>query len=90
MAKASVTLTVPVFAMRPMSLRARSISITCSARSLGSLMSSTSAALSFSGVAPRGRVPASGRMVIFWPSGVLSWRTRISGLAPTTWKSPKS
>ncbi|MCY1521655.1 hypothetical protein D9M68_564770 [compost metagenome] len=76
--------------MRPMSLRARSISITCSARSFGSLMSSTSAALSSSIDAPRGRVPASGRMVIFCsPSPVFSWRTRISGEAPTTWKSPR-
>src|SRR6218665_2160121 len=49
--------------MRPMSLRARSISITCSARSLGSLISSASMAWSFSGVAPRGRGPARGRVV---------------------------
>ncbi|CFP59650.1 Uncharacterised protein [Bordetella pertussis] len=39
------------------------------------------------------RVPASGRMVICervspW-SSICSWRTRISGEAPTTWKSPK-
>ena len=41
------------------------------------------------GVAPRRRVPAIGRTVIL-RAGVRSWRTRISGEAPTTWKSPKS
>ena len=44
------------------------------------------------GVVPRGRVPASGRIVTFCsvtPSTVTcSCRTRISGEAPTTWKSP--
>ena len=54
------------------------------------LFSSTSSAVSSSGVAPRGRVPASGRIVICWPSGVRSCRTKISGEAPTIWKSPIS
>ena len=75
--------------MRPMSLRAKSINITCSARSLGSLINSCSVAKSASGVAARGRVPAKGRMVTLLPSGVVSCRTKISGEAPTTWKSPK-
>src|SRR5438105_3413511 len=47
----SVTFTVPIFAMRPTSLRPRSISIRCSARSLGSARSSRSISRSFSGVA---------------------------------------
>ncbi|MNN38079.1 hypothetical protein D3C81_1520570 [compost metagenome] len=93
----SVTLTEPVSAMRPISLRARSISITCSAISLGSFSSSVASWASFSGVLPRGRVPASGRMVTMCslrvsplvPTLRSSWRTRISGEAPTTWKSPK-
>jgi hypothetical protein len=42
--------------------------------------------LSASRVRPRGRVPAIGRSVMSRPS----LRTRISGEAPTTWKSPKS
>ena len=41
-------------------------------------------------VAARGRVPASGRIVTFSPSGTCSWRTRISGEAPTIWNSPMS
>ena len=54
----SVTLTVPISATRPTSLRPRSSSIRCSARSFGSASSSASSALSSCGVAPRGRVPA--------------------------------
>ena len=34
-------------------------------------------------------VPANGRIVTLWPSPDCSWRTRISGDAPTTWKLPK-
>ena len=45
-----------------------------------------SAAWSASMLAPRGRVPASGRMVTLVPSAVRSWRTRISGEEPTTTK----
>ena len=85
----SVHLTEPVCAMRPTSLRARSISITCSAISFGSFSSSVASSASRSGVLPRGRVPASGRIVTMRSSPRFSWRTRISGDAPTTWKSPK-
>jgi hypothetical protein len=53
---------------------------------LGSAASSAASASSASRVAPRGRVPAIGRSVTVSPS----LRTRISGDAPTTWKSPKS
>jgi hypothetical protein len=60
-------LTLPILAMRPMSLRARSISIRCSARSFSSAFSSASSRASSSGVAPRGRVPASGRIVTLRP-----------------------
>ena len=74
----SVTLTVPILATRPTSLRPRSSSIRCSARSFGSASSSSSSALSSCGVAPRGRVPAIGRIVTV-PSRT---RTRISGLDP--------
>ena len=86
----SVTLTLPISAIRPMSLRARSISMTCSAISLGSANNSVASLISCSGVAPRGRVPASGRMVIFFLlSGIPSLRTRISGELPTICMSPK-
>ena len=71
----SVTRTEPVAATRPTSLRPRSISITCSARSFGSASSSAASASSSSGVLPRGRVPAIGRSVTLSPSR----RTRISG-----------
>jgi hypothetical protein len=40
---------------------------------------------SCSGVAPRGRVPAMGRMVTL----LSRRRTRISGLEPAIWKPPK-
>ena len=56
-------LTLPISAMRPTSLRPRSTSITCSARSFGSASNSRSSSSSSSGVAPRGRVPAIGRTV---------------------------
>src|SRR3546814_4932774 len=88
MVMVSVTFTDPVLATRPTSLRARSISMTCSARSLGSAISSSARRASSSGVAPRLRVPASGRIVtmVLWRSVSLaiSWRTRISGDEPTT------
>ena len=49
----SLTCTLPKSQTRPMSLRARSTSMTCSARSLGSASNSFSSALSSSGVCPR-------------------------------------
>ena len=76
--KLSVTFTDPSSATRPTSLRPRSSSIRCSARSFGSPSSSASSAWSSSCVAPRRRVPASGRIVTM-PS---RRRTRISGLEP--------
>ena len=56
----SGTSTVPGLQTRPRSLRARSTSMTCSARSFGSASSSAASAASSSGVAPRQRVPAIG------------------------------
>ena len=56
----SGTSTVPGWQTRPRSLRPRSTSITCSARSFGSASSSAASAASASGVPPRGRVPAIG------------------------------
>jgi hypothetical protein len=35
-------------------------------------------------VTTRGRVPASGRIVTFWPVGICSWRTKFLA-TPTTW-----
>ena len=86
----SVTLTVPVLAIRPTSLRARSISITCSAISLGSASSSVAKRASSSGLSPRERVPAKGRMVTIFCDPRSSCRTKISGDEPTTCTSPKS
>ncbi len=57
----SSTCSVPNSTTRPTSLRARSISITCSATSLGCSASSAPRRRSSSSVAPRGRVPAMGR-----------------------------
>src|SRR3982750_2511308 len=56
------TCTEPYTQTRPRSLRPRSTSITCSARSFSSASSSSAIALSSSTVAPRGRVPAIGRV----------------------------
>ena len=56
----STTSTVPGWQTRPRSLRPRSTSITCSARSFGSANSSASKAASSAGVAPRGFEPAIG------------------------------
>ena len=83
MMNCSVTSTLPISATRPTSLRPRSSSIRCSARSLGSASSSAASSRSSAGVAPRRRVPAMGRMVTL-PS---RRRTRISGLEPTMAKS---
>ena len=60
--------------------------MTCSARSLGSSSSSRAMRASSSASAPRGRVPAIGRVEARRPETVSSG----SGLAPATWKSPKS
>ena len=80
------TRTLPGTATRPTSLRPRSTSMMCSARSFSSASSSAASASSSSGVAPRGRVPAMG-CVVTTPS---STRTSISGEAPTIWKPPRS
>ena len=59
----------------PRSLRPRSTSITCSARSFGSRWSCSASSWSSAGVAPRGRVPAIGCVVSRSPS---TW-SRSSG-----------
>ena len=79
----SSTRTEPMRDTRPTSLRPRSMSMTCSARSFGSARSSASRRASSSGVAPRGRVPAMGRTVTRAP-GSPSTRTSTSGEAPVT------
>ena len=56
----------------------------CSARSFSSASSARSLAVSSSGVAPRGRVPARGRVSTRRPST----RTSISGEAPATAACP--
>ena len=76
----SLRRTDPYSATRPTSLRARSTSMTCSARSFGSASSSASSRRSSSSLAPRGRVPASGRLV----TSPFSTRTMISGLDPSS------
>ena len=75
----SVTLTDPSSDTRPTSLRPRSTSMTCSARSLGSVFIICSIAWSSASVAPRGWVPAIGRSSTRSPST----RTRTSGDEPT-------
>jgi hypothetical protein len=80
------TSTDPYSHTRPRSLRPRSTSITCSARSFSSARRSEASARSSSTVAPRGRVPAIGRVETRRPETVSSG----SGEAPTTWKSSKS
>ena len=59
----STTSTVPGAQTRPRSLRPRSTSIRCSARSFGSASRSAASAASSSGVAPRHRVPAIGCII---------------------------
>ena len=66
------TCTEPYSHTRPRSLRPRSTSITCSARSFSSASSSSAIALSSSTVAPRGRVPAIGRVDTLRPETVSS------------------
>ena len=73
------TRTLPYSATRPMSLRPRSTSITCSARSFSLAFSSSASRRSSSTLAPRGRVPAMGCVSTRRPST----RTSISGDAPT-------
>ena len=80
------TATEPYSQTRPRSLRPRSTSITCSARSFSSASSSAAIMRSLSGSAPRGRVPAIGRVLTRRPLTVISG----SGLAPAISKSPKS
>ena len=63
-----LTLTVPARATRPRSLRPRSTSITCSARSFGSRWSSSASSASSLASTPRGRVPAMGWVVSRSPS----------------------
>ena len=60
--------------------------MTCSARSFSSASSSSAMRASSSSVAPRGRVPATGRVATWRPCTVSTG----SGEAPATWKSMKS
>ncbi len=82
----STTSTLPGAQTRPRSLRPRSTSIRCSARSLGSASSSAASSASSCGLAPRCRVPAMG-CTMAWPPVTL---TRASGLEPTTSKPPSA
>ena len=75
----SITSTVPGTHTRPRSLRPRSTSITCSARSLGSSSSSVSSSASSAGSAPRGLEPAIGCVTATLSVTV----TRASGEEPT-------
>lgn len=77
---------MPKAATRPMSLRERSRSITCSATSFSSLRSSSASLLSSSSSFPLGLVPAMGRVTTLRPSE----RRRLSGLAETKTTSPRS
>ena len=72
---------------RERSLRARSTSITCSARSLSDAISSASMASSSAASRPRGRVPAIGRSS---HSPSAPSRTWVSGDEPISWNEPKS
>ncbi len=74
----SVTASVPGTKTRPMSLRHRSTSITCSAISFSSVFSASTAGPSIAGSPRRGAVPASARITIRRPSS----RNSTSGLAP--------
>ena len=84
--RAPIMVTDPASAIRPTSFRPKSISMRCSAISLGSLRSSASISSSSSRVRPRLRVPASGRTVTS-PSSSLA---RISGDEDTMAKSSRS
>ncbi len=76
----SETFTVPYSAMRPTSLRPRSTSIRCSARSFSLLTSSCVMRASSSAERPRRRVPAIGRSVTVRS---VATRIRSSGELPT-------
>ena len=80
------TSTVPYSQTRPRSLRPRSTSITCSARSFSSASRPSAISASSAASAPRGRVPAIGRVETWRPVTVSSG----SGEAPAIWKSMKS
>ena len=77
----STTSTLPGSQTRPRSLRARSTSMRCSARSLGSASSSSARAASTATSPDRGRVPAMGWAMTV-PSSTV---TSASGEEPTTW-----
>ena len=77
---------LPISQTRPMSLRARSTNIKCSAFSFSSARSSSSKNLSSCDVFPRGRVPAIGRI----RTSPSCNRTCTSGEAPTIEKSSPS
>ncbi len=78
------TRTDPYSQTRPTSLRPRSTSITCSARSFSLRFSSSASRMSSSSLRPRGRVPAIGCVSTREPST----RTSISGDEPTTETPP--
>ena len=79
------TLTVPISLILPISLRARSTNITCSALSFSSARSSSSKAISCSFVAPLFLVPAIGHVYTL----LSDCFTIISGELPIISKSPK-
>src|SRR3569832_803945 len=83
----STTLTEPVAATRPTSLRPRSISIRCSARSFGSANSSSARRSSSAVVAATGSVKVVENMVIERYSHVMHMTSHVTGeLAPgKTW-----
>ena len=78
------TRTLPYSDTRPTSLRPRSTSITCSARSFSLRLSSSASRTSSSSFRPRGRVPAIGCVSTRRPST----RTSISGDDPTIERPP--
>ena len=80
------TATEPYSHTRPRSLRPRSTSITCSARSFSSASRPSAITASSAASPPRGRVPATGRVEAWRPATVSSG----SGEAPAIWKSMKS
>ena len=69
-----------------MSFRARSTSITCSARSFGSETSRSASSASSAGPSPLGAVPAIGLISTCSPVTLSSG----SGEVPAIWKSPNS
>ena len=81
----SRTFTDPYSLTRPRSLRPRSTSITCSARSFSSPSIFVSSAASSASSRPRGCVPAIGRYSSFRPPA----RTSISGDEPSTCIPPE-